>query len=85
MIEISAMMVMIADDKNSSDDDGDSDNSDDGDCCCCAKKLFSFPSNPQNHNSPPFFEKEIAKKNSLRNNCIEVLSKGSCIEIMRFS
>ena len=47
------------------------------------KKLFSFGS-PQNRNFPAV-EKEIAKKNSLRNNCIEVLSKGSCTEIMRFS
>ena len=45
------------------------------------KKLFSFPS-PQNHNS--LAEKEIAKKNSLRNNCIEVLWKGLAQKLCAF-
>ena len=38
------------------------------------KKLFSFPC-PQKPQFP-LVEKEIAKKNSLRNNCIQLLSKG---------
>ena len=58
---------IVEDDKNSSDD------GDDGICCYCAKKLFSFPS-PQKPQFPAV-EKEIAKKNSLRNNCIEAFWK----------